>query len=205
MTGLSCSTYLLRTAHAALLITARRTCPTGRSTSTCAACRTESFRAHDASAPRARTSPGPACTIGRAVRRSLPTPDLEEHRPHRHRVASAEYFRPRRLEVTDADEEVFRTWILGPVFHDEPHAPQRGHLSHINAIGELCARSVKARSHDAPAAPDAVIARVEAYHRLHPRPRSGNADALSAMESGVAANRERRARRHGGRDDRPRA
>jgi hypothetical protein len=25
------------------------------------------------------------------------------------------------------------------------------------------------------------------------------------MESGVAANRERRARRHGGRDDRPRA
>ena len=46
---------------------------------------------------------------------------------------------------------------------------QRGHLSHINAIGELCAqfrRGILAMIRSVGA--EAAIKRVEAYHRLHP-------------------------------------
>ncbi len=69
-----------------------------------------------------------------------------------------------------ADEEAFESWVLGPIFqmtslmlHEE-----RAHLSHMNAIGELCAqftRGILAFMRDYGA--DNVIDRVNAYHKLH--------------------------------------
>ncbi|TKJ37987.1 hypothetical protein CEE37_13585 [candidate division LCP-89 bacterium B3_LCP] len=69
------------------------------------------------------------------------------------------------------DEELLNSWVLGPIFQmtslmlHENRAP----LSHMNAIGELCAQFTKGinafvRSYGA----DKVIKTVKAYHKLHP-------------------------------------
>ncbi|MGD8278931.1 MAG: enoyl-CoA hydratase/isomerase family protein, partial [Gemmatimonadota bacterium] len=65
----------------------------------------------------------------------------------------------------------FNAWILGPIFQMASLLvhEKRGHLSHINAIGELCAQfrpGIATMIRDAGA--DAVIETVEAYHRLFP-------------------------------------
>jgi enoyl-CoA hydratase/carnithine racemase/3-hydroxyacyl-CoA dehydrogenase len=68
------------------------------------------------------------------------------------------------------DEEVFESWILGPIFQMTSLMlnEERAHLSHMNAIGELCAqfnRGILAFMRDYGI--DNMIARVEAYHKLH--------------------------------------
>jgi enoyl-CoA hydratase/carnithine racemase len=69
------------------------------------------------------------------------------------------------------EEENFTNWIQGGLFQMVSLMlhQQRGHLAHVNAVGELCAqfrRGILAviRSMGA----EAAIRRVEAYHRLHP-------------------------------------
>jgi enoyl-CoA hydratase / 3-hydroxyacyl-CoA dehydrogenase len=118
-----------------------------------------------------------------------PTPELEERKETGQTWYPPDHFRPLvdwRLE--DAEEEEFRTWILGPLFqmtslmlHEE-----RGHLTHLNAIGELCAqfrRGILAVMRDLGS--ERVVSTVEAYHKLHPEA-AGSAwhpDALQGMDS----------------------
>lgn len=101
-----------------------------------------------------------------------PTPELDERRVTGQNWYPLNHFRPAVDWPLDAaGEEEFTHWILGPVFqmvslmlHE-----QRGHLAHINAIGELCAqfrRGILAVIRSVGA--EAAIHRVEAYHRLHP-------------------------------------
>ena len=69
------------------------------------------------------------------------------------------------------DEETFKSWIWGPLFQMTSLMlhENRAHLSHMNAIGELCAQctnGILATIRGLGA--DNVISRVEAYHKLHP-------------------------------------
>lgn len=118
-----------------------------------------------------------------------PTAVLEEHRRTGAAWYPPDHFRPLvDWKMTGADEEEFRSWILGPVFQMTSLMlhEKRGHLAHMNAIGELCAQfrtGVLAQMRRL--GPDAVIARVETYHRLHPEAgkRAWHPEALRAMES----------------------
>ncbi|MCZ6833792.1 MAG: hypothetical protein O7F11_08610 [Acidobacteria bacterium] len=82
-------------------------------------------------------------------------------------------FRPMVDWPLDGDEEeTFNTWILGPLFQMTSLMlhEKRGHLAHINVIGELCAqfrKGILAVMREI--GPQAVIDRVTAYHRLHPQ------------------------------------
>jgi len=101
-----------------------------------------------------------------------PTPELDERRVTGQNWYPLDHFRPLVDWPADtAEEEEFAVWIQGPLFQMASLMlhEQRGHLSHVNAIGELCAqfrRGVLAviRSMGA----EAAIGRVEAYHRFHP-------------------------------------
>ena len=99
------------------------------------------------------------------------------------------HFRPLvDWKMTDADEEEFRSWILGPIFQMTSLMlhEKRGHLSHINAIGELCAQfRGGVLTQIRRLGPDAVIRRVEAYHKLHPQAakRAWHPEVFSAIGS----------------------
>ena len=74
------------------------------------------------------------------------------------------------------NEEEFKSWVLGPIFQMTSLMlhEKRAHLTHMNAIGELCAQFTKGilafvRDYGA----DHVISRVEAYHKLHPEAAGG--------------------------------
>ncbi|MDP8286422.1 MAG: hypothetical protein RAP03_07070, partial [Candidatus Electryonea clarkiae] len=97
-----------------------------------------------------------------------PTPELMR------RKESGESWYSSNRPVIDwkmSDDEEFKNWILGPLYqmtslmlHED-----RAHLSHMNAIGELCAQftnGILAMIRGTGA--DDVISRVEAYHKLHP-------------------------------------
>ena len=69
------------------------------------------------------------------------------------------------------DEEEFQSWVLGPIFQMTSLMlhEKRAHLTHMNAIGELCAQFTKGiNAYIRDLGADAVIGRVEAYHKLHP-------------------------------------
>ena len=101
-----------------------------------------------------------------------PTPELEEYKETGATWYPPNHFRPLvDWKLDAAAEEEFRAWILGPLFQMTSLMvhENRAHLSHINAIGELCAqfrRGVLAVIRDM--GRDSAIATVEAYHRLHP-------------------------------------
>ena len=88
------------------------------------------------------------------------------------------HFRPLVDWSMDEDEvDEFKTWILGPMFQMTSLLlhEKRGHLSFINAIGEICAQFRQGmpallRSTGA----DAAIGRVEAYHELYPEARGSS-------------------------------
>ncbi|NIP81567.1 MAG: hypothetical protein GWM90_21070, partial [Gemmatimonadetes bacterium] len=66
---------------------------------------------------------------------------------------------------------------------------ERGHLAHMNAIGELCAqfrKGILAVMREA--GPDGVLETVEAYHALHPAAagQAWHPDALAALETAEA-------------------
>lgn len=101
-----------------------------------------------------------------------PTPELVEHKDTGGDWYPPDHFRPLvNWSLDAAAEDEFRAWVLGPLFQMTSLMlhEKRGHLSHINAIGELCAqfrRGVLAVIREYGA--DSVIKTVEAYHQLHP-------------------------------------
>ncbi len=99
------------------------------------------------------------------------------------------HFRPLVNWILEADEmDEFRTWMLGPLFQMTSLMlhEKRGHLSHMNAIGELCAQfrpGIVAMARDL--GPEEVVKTVEAYHQLHPEAASDSwyPDAYAEMDA----------------------
>jgi enoyl-CoA hydratase/carnithine racemase len=118
-----------------------------------------------------------------------PTAELVAHKDSGQDWYPPNHFRPLvnwALDADDADE--FRAWILGPVFQMTTLMlhEQRAHLSHLNAIGELCAqfrRGVLALMREE--GPDGVRRTVQGYHRLHPEAAKSGwyPDALAGMDA----------------------
>jgi enoyl-CoA hydratase/carnithine racemase len=88
----------------------------------------------------------------------------------------------------DDEWDEFETWILGPLFQMTSLMLHegRGHLAHMNAIGELCAqfrKGILAMMREK--GPDGVMATVEAYHALHPAAAEAAwaPDAIGSMNS----------------------
>jgi enoyl-CoA hydratase/carnithine racemase len=106
-----------------------------------------------------------------------PTPELIEHKDSGQNWYPLNHLRPVvNWTVTSDEENEFNTWILGAMcqmtsllLHEK-----RSHLSHINAIGELCAqfrRGTLAVLRDLGS--EAVIRTVETYQKLHPSSAEG--------------------------------
>jgi enoyl-CoA hydratase/carnithine racemase/3-hydroxyacyl-CoA dehydrogenase len=118
-----------------------------------------------------------------------PTPDLVERKDTGQDWYPPNHFRPLvDWKLTDTEADDFRTWMLGPLFQMTSLMLHegRGHLTHLNAIGELCAqfrRGILAEMRDVGA--DEIIATVEAYHRLYPAAAGGAwfPETLEAMDS----------------------
>ncbi|MBU1318611.1 MAG: hypothetical protein KKG33_02310 [candidate division Zixibacteria bacterium] len=101
-----------------------------------------------------------------------PTPELDEHRESGQNWYPLNHFRPLvDWSLGDDEEADFQSWILGPVIQMTSLMlhERRSHLSHINAIGELCAQfrpGILAYIRGLGA--DSAIKKVESYHTLHP-------------------------------------
>ena len=101
-----------------------------------------------------------------------PTPELDERQVTGQNWYPLDHFRPLvNWPMDDEAEDEFSSWIQGPLFQMASLMlhEQRAHLSHVNAIGEVCAqfrRGILALIRSVGA--DAAIKRVEAYHRLYP-------------------------------------
>ena len=101
-----------------------------------------------------------------------PTPDLVAHKDSGEGWYPPNHFRPVvNWTLDDAEEEELRTWILGPVYQMTSLMlhEKRGHLAHINIIGELCAQfrsgvlaDIRRRG------AKEVSGIVAAYHAAHP-------------------------------------
>ncbi len=106
-----------------------------------------------------------------------PTPELCERKETGQNWYPPDHFRPLvNWSLSDGEEDEFASWIQGALFQMASLIlhEQRGHLSHINAIGELCAqfrRGILAMIRSVGA--EGAIRRVEAYHRLHPEAAAG--------------------------------
>ena len=117
-----------------------------------------------------------------------PTPELVERKGTGQPWFPPDHFRPVvDWALSEAEAADFRVRMLGPLFQmtclmlDE----RRGHLAHVNAIGELCAqlrRGVLALMRDLGGAE--VIRTVEAYHLLDPAAQGTRwaPDALATLE-----------------------
>ena len=133
------------------------------------------FRAHDAIGAAGANFLTWSClhhlseTYGEVFR---PTPELDEHKDNGQNWYPLNHFRPLvDWKMDEEDEDQFKTWILGPLFQMTSLMlhENRGHLSHINAIGEICAQfrsGILAMMRNAGA--DSVIKTVEKYHSVHP-------------------------------------
>jgi len=118
-----------------------------------------------------------------------PTPELEEHKDSGENWYPLNHFRPLiNWALEHGDEDIFRAWILGPLCHMTGLMlhENRTHLSHMNAIGELCAqfrRGILAVIRSL--GPDEAIRIAEAYHTLHPEAaqKSWYPDAFRQMDS----------------------
>ncbi|MHC4931926.1 MAG: enoyl-CoA hydratase-related protein [Planctomycetota bacterium] len=99
-----------------------------------------------------------------------PTAELELQRDTGQNWYPFNHFRP-LVDWKLDDEETFHNWIMGPLFQMTSLMlhEKRGHFTHINAIGELCAQFRKGiLAQMRTLGPGAVIKRVEAYHKLQP-------------------------------------
>lgn len=133
------------------------------------------FRAHDAIGAKGADFLTWSCLHHLAQRYGdvfRPTRDLEERKETGQAWYPPNHLRPLVDWKLGADEDaVFRTWTLGPLYQMTSLLvhERRGHLANVNAIGELCAQFRRgAPAMVRAAGADAVIATVEAYHRLHP-------------------------------------
>jgi enoyl-CoA hydratase/carnithine racemase len=101
-----------------------------------------------------------------------PTAELTAQKESGQNWYPPNHFRPLVDWSMDADEEEdFRSWILGPLYQMTSLMlhEKRGHLTHMNMIGELCAqfrKGILAMIRDE--GPEGALRRVAAYHRLHP-------------------------------------
>jgi enoyl-CoA hydratase/carnithine racemase/3-hydroxyacyl-CoA dehydrogenase len=101
-----------------------------------------------------------------------PTGDLTERKDTGQNWYPPNHFRPLVNWSLDGDGEAeFDTWILGPLFQMASLMvhENRGELSHINIIGELCAQFrsgilAQLRRYGA----DRAVGIVKRYHALHP-------------------------------------
>ncbi|NOX46226.1 MAG: hypothetical protein GXO89_04530 [Chlorobi bacterium] len=102
----------------------------------------------------------------------IPTIDLTEHKDSGQNWYPPDHFRPLvNWKLDDQESDDLLNWVLGSLFQMTSLLlyENRSHLSHINAIGELCAQfrsGIIATIRNTGA--DKVIQRVEAYHKLHP-------------------------------------
>ncbi|MFI5371598.1 MAG: enoyl-CoA hydratase-related protein [Candidatus Eisenbacteria bacterium] len=101
-----------------------------------------------------------------------PTPELVERKQTGQNWYPPDHFRPLvDWTLSDAELDDFEVRILGPVYQMTALMlkERRGHLAHVNAIGELCAqfrKGVLVMMREA--GPERVVKTVEAYHRLDP-------------------------------------
>jgi enoyl-CoA hydratase/carnithine racemase/3-hydroxyacyl-CoA dehydrogenase len=101
-----------------------------------------------------------------------PTRELEVRKDTGQTWYPPNHFRPLvDWKLSDEEAQLFRTWILGPIFQMTSLMvhESRGHFANLNAIGELCAqfrKGVLAMAREEGA--DSVIKTVEAYHAVHP-------------------------------------
>jgi len=101
-----------------------------------------------------------------------PTPELVEHKDSGQNWYPLNHFKPLVNWTMENDEDdEFKTWILGPLFQMTSLLLQekRSHLSHINAIGELCAQfrnGILAKIRNL--GTESVLKTVNTYHQLHP-------------------------------------
>jgi len=101
-----------------------------------------------------------------------PTVDLTERKEGEQNWYPPDHFRPLvNWKIDDQNSDNLLNWVLGPLFQMTSLLlhEQRSHLSHINAIGEVCAQfrnGILATIRNAGA--EATIERVESYHKLHP-------------------------------------
>jgi enoyl-CoA hydratase/carnithine racemase len=133
------------------------------------------FRAHDAIGAKGADFLTWSCLhhlAGQYGELFTPTADLVERKDTGQDWYPPNHFRPLvDWKLSDAETADFERWILGPLFQMTSLMLHegRGHLTHMNAIGELCAQfrqgvvaMMRARG------PESVVATVEAYHGLHP-------------------------------------
>jgi enoyl-CoA hydratase/carnithine racemase len=150
------------------------------------------FRAHDAIGAKGADFLTWSCLhhlAGTYGELFTPTADLVERKDTGQDWYPPNHFRPLvdwRLGDDEWDE--FETWILGPLFQMTSLMLHegRGHLAHMNAIGELCAqfrKGILAMMREK--GPDGVMATVEAYHALHPAAAEAAwaPDAIGSMNS----------------------
>lgn len=133
------------------------------------------FRAHDAIGAKGANFLTWSClhhlseTYGELF---TPTFELEYRKESGQNWYPLNHFRP-VVNWTLSDEEIeeMNNWILGPLIQMTSLMlhENRGHLSHLNAIGEICAQfrsGIIATIRQLGA--DNAVKRVEAYHKLHP-------------------------------------
>ena len=101
-----------------------------------------------------------------------PTPELEERKETGQTWYPPDHFRPLvDWSLSDAEMTEFEVRILGPIYQMTALMlkERRAHLSHLNAIGELCAQFRSgAIAMLREAGPERVVRTVEAWHRLEP-------------------------------------
>ena len=150
------------------------------------------FRAHDAIGTKGATFLTWSCLHHLSEKYGplfTPTPDFVERKETGQSWYPPNHFRPLVDWPLDRDAyNAFRVWILGPLFQMASLMlhEKRGHLAHMNAIGELCAQfrsGIVALIRDF--GPETVIATVEAYHGMHPEAAQGawHPEAFEGMDS----------------------
>lgn len=102
----------------------------------------------------------------------IPTPELERRKDNGQNWYPPNHFRPLvNWVLEESEENEMKSWIMGPIIQMTSLMlhENRAHLSHINAIGELCAqfrRGIIATIRHL--GDDTAIKIVEDYHRLYP-------------------------------------
>ena len=133
------------------------------------------FRAHDAIGAKGANFLTWSCLyhLGKQYGELFtPPPELDEHKESGQEWYPLNHFRPLvDWKIEGEAEEEFNTWILGALFQMTSLMlhEKRSHLSHINAIGEICAQFRKGilsviRSHGQ----ESVLRIVSDYHKLYP-------------------------------------
>jgi enoyl-CoA hydratase/carnithine racemase len=118
-----------------------------------------------------------------------PTPELVEHKDTGANWYPPNHFRPLvDWKLAPDEETTLRTWIFGPLFQMTSLMlhERRGHLTHLNAIGELCAQfrhGILAAARNLGV--DEVVNTVAEYHKLHPEAAHASwfPDAFGTMET----------------------